>query len=291
MKKLLLIIGILSCWILAGRAQVTVEVVLDQRQFLPDESMPVAVKITNRSGQEIHLGADPKWLTFSIESEEGFDVQKYAEVPVLGPFDLESSQMATKRVDVGPYFTMNKAGRYRIVATLRMKDWGAQIPSTPAFFDVVRGTSLWTEDFGVPPADPAKRHEPDLRTYSLVKVSYLTAQMKLFVRVSNASDGRVYKVTPVGPLVSFSAPEAQVDPQANLHILYQSGAATFTYQIIDPQGTIFRQELYDYVTTHPRLGVNDQGEIMVQGGVRRLKSDEMPAVKMPDEIQFPARKP
>ena len=95
-------LGMLAGIITSSPAQVTLEVVLDQKQFLPGESLPVAVKITNLSGQSLHLGAEPNWLTFSVESADGFVVLKNAEVPVLGEFDLASSQMATKRVDLHP---------------------------------------------------------------------------------------------------------------------------------------------------------------------------------------------
>ena len=289
MKKLFFMVGILFAWVLAGMAQVNVEVVVSQRQFLPNESMPVAVRITNRSGQQLHFGEEPNWLTFSIESEEGADVVKNGEPAVQGAFDLESSQMGTKRVDLGPCFTLTKAGRYKIVATVRLKDWGSEIVSLPTFIDVIKGTPLWSQDFGLPTPDNATKREPELRNFSLIKVSYLTAQLRLYVQVSNAANGQVYKVTAVGPLVSFSDPEAQVDPQGNLHVLYQSGASIFSYDVIDPGGNPFEHELYDYVTKHPRLGVNDQGEITVIGGVRRLKSDEMPMVKMPSEVTVPVR--
>lgn len=287
MKKFLIIIGILGWAVFNGLAQVTVEVTLTQNEFLPSEGLPVAVKITNRSGQRLHLGEDPNWLTFNVESVDGFNVIKTAEVPVTGAFDLESSQMAIKRVDLQPYFIMNQAGRYRIVATLRIKDWAAEEPSEPKLFDVVNGVTLWSQDFGVP--GTAEGHAPEARKYSLIKVNYLLSQLRLYVQVSDPADAQVYKVRAVGPMVSFSQPEEQVDQSSNLHVLYQTGASIFSYTVIDPGGAIVSRELYDYVNSRPRLGVNDQGQVVVVGGVRRLKPAEMPMVKMPNEVQIPAK--
>jgi len=287
MKKLLIILGILAWTVFNGLAQVTVEVTLNQNEFLPGEALPAAIKITNRSGQRIHLGEDANWLTFNVESVDGFNVIKTAEVPVVGPFDLESSQMATKRVDLQPYFILNQAGRYRIVATLRIKDWAAQEPSQAKLFDIVDGVTLWAQDFGVP--GPSDGHAPQARKYSLIKVNYLLSQLRLYVQVSNPTDAQVYKVQAVGQMVSFSQPEAQVDQYSFLHVLYQTGAQIFSYTIIDPSGGIVSRELYDYVNSRPRLAVNAQGEVVVTGGVRRLKSSEMPMVKMPNEVQIPAK--
>jgi len=109
MKTLLVVaLAVLAGW--GASAQVSVELLLDQDDFLPCEAVPLAVKITNRSGQQLHLGADPDWLTFNVEAADGFVVTKNAEVPVTGAFDLENSQLAIKRVDLQPYFSMTKPG-------------------------------------------------------------------------------------------------------------------------------------------------------------------------------------
>ncbi len=289
MKNFLFIFGIISGWVTITSAQVTLEVALDQKQYLPSESIPTDVKITNRSGQPMHLGEEVNWLTFGVESEDGFVVFKNAEVPVVGPFDLESSQMATKHVDLAPYFTLNKAGRYHVTATLRIKDWSAQETSEPTFFDVVNGVNIWSQEFGVPMPPDATNRVPELRKYTLIKANYLRTQLRLYAQVSDPSDARVYKVVSVGPLVSFSQPEAQVDRLGDLHVLYQSGASIFSYTVMDANGEFVRREIFDYVNSRPRLQVNTDGELTVAGGVRRLKPTEMPRVKMPNEVLEPAR--
>lgn len=287
MNKLLLIVGIFGCAVLGVSAQVTVELTVDQKQFLPGEALPVAAKITNRSGQRLHLGADPGWLTFNVESVDGPSVVKLGDVPVMGEFDLESSQMAIKRVDLEPYFSLSQPGRYRILATLHIKDWAAETTSVPVSFDVINGVTLWTQDFGVPSTNSGR--QPEVRTYSLIKANYLATQLRLYAQVSNPADGQVIKVRAIGGLVSFSQPEAVVDRHSRLHILYQNGARVFNYTILDPAGTIVGQEVYEYISSRPRLAVDEQGEVVVVGGTRHLKPEEMPDVKMPAEVQIPAK--
>jgi hypothetical protein len=289
MKKLLFMLGMLAGWVLTGSAQVTVEAVMEQQQYLPSESLLVTVKITNQSGQTLHLGEDPNWLTFSIESEDGFVVLKNGDAPVLGPFDIQSSQMATKRVDLEPFFTLNKAGRYHVVATLRIKDWSAQEASEPAFFDVINGVNIWSQEFGLPVLPEAVNRVPEVRQYTLIKANYLKSQLRLYAQVSDPGDARIYKVINVGPLVSFSQPEAQVDRTGNLQVLYQCGSTLFSYTVMDPNGEFVRREIYDYVNSRPRLSMDTNGDLTVIGGVRRLKPTEMPRVKMPNEVFEPAR--
>jgi len=282
-----LVLAALVCF--RASAQVKVEVVLEQEQFLPSEAVPVAVKIINRSGQPLHLGEEANWLTFDVESADGLIVVKNAEVPVLGGFDLNSSQMATKRVDLAPYFGITKPGRYRVVATVRIKDWQAETASPPKNFDVITGAKLWSQDFGVPAPAGATNRAPEVRKYTLQKANYLRTQLRLYVEVSDAAEAQVFKVVSIGKTVSFSSPETQLDRNSNLHVLWQSGAAYFTYAVVNPDGGLVRQEVYDYAPTspRPRLSMADDSTVTVYGGVRRVQPEPMPMVKSPNELPPP----
>ena len=72
-------------------------------------------------------------------SADGNVVVKNGEVPVVEPFDLESSQMATKRVDIQPYFQLGRIGRFKLTASMHIKEWSVTVNSMPVQFDVVTG--------------------------------------------------------------------------------------------------------------------------------------------------------
>jgi hypothetical protein len=282
--KTLFAVLLAALFVSRASAQVTVELALDQDQFLPSETLPLAVKITNRSGQQLHLGEDPAWLTFNVESTDGFVIIKNGEVPVVGPFDLESSQMAIKRVDLQPYFQMTRQGHYRVTATLRIRDWSAQVVSAPKMFDIINGAKLWAQDFGVP---NGTNRPPEARRYTLEQANYLAEQLRLYVQVSDPSESVIYKVNALGPMVSFSHTEAQVDRFSRLKVLWQTGAQTFSYSVVNPDGSVAEQQTYDNFTSRPRLVLNGDGDVVVLGGTRRLKPSEYPAVKSPDELPPP----
>lgn len=279
--RTLFVFGLLLLGIFRAVAQVSVELSLDQNDFLPSEAVPLAVKITNRSGQQLHLGADADWLTFNVESSDGFVVIKNAEVPVTGEFDLETSQLAIKRVDLQPYFSMTKPGRYHVIATLHIRDWSAQMASAPQHFDVIAGAKLWAQDFGVP---SATNGAPEVRKYTLEQANYLKEQLRLYVQVSDSAESTVYKVSALGPMVSFSHPEAQVDRQSRLNVLWQTGAQSFSYSIVNPDGSLAATDYYDNFYSRPRLAVNDNGDVVVLGGTRRPKPTDLPVVKSPNEL-------
>jgi hypothetical protein len=287
MKTLLVSFLALLAWFGAS-AQVSLEVVMDQDQFLPSESMRLAVKITNRSGQELHLGATPDWLTFSVESEDNFVVVKNADVPVVEPFDLESSQMATKHVDLEPYFQMGRPARYKVTATLRIKEWGQTVSSAPAHFDVVNGGELWSQDFGVM---MVSNTPPEARRYTLLKANYLREQLRLYVEVTTGDGSQVFKVTPLGPMVSFSVPEEQVDPANRLHVLWQTGAQSFSYVVVSANGTVASRDTYDNFNSRPHLSVTGDGAVAVVGGVRRPKAGDVPQVRLPQPQPIPVPPP
>lgn len=266
----------------SASAQVMVEVTQDQQQFLPGESLPVAVRVINRSGQQLHFGADAEWLTFTLETRDGRVVDKTGEVPVLGEFDLDSSEVGIKRVDLAPYFALSEQGQYFITATVRIKKWGQEVSSRPHPFDIIQGAKLWEQEVGVPPSVTASNLPPTIRHYILQQANYLRGQLRLYLRVVDEY-GRSIKVVPVGPMISFGHPDPpQIDRSSNLHVLYQNGASSFSYTMFNPNGELTIRQLYDYINTRPHLRVDPTGQIAVVGGVRRLTDNDVPP-SSPDE--------
>ena len=286
MKISSLIAALILLPLFGATAQVvTVQVTMQQSEFLPGETMPVTVRVENNSGQTLHLGADSKWLTFDVESlDSQTPVQPIADPPVIGPFDLGSSELATKTVDLAPCFALNQPGSYNVTATVHIHAWGTDTASPPVDFDIVQGAELWSEEFGVPVPPGVTNRMPEIRKFTLEEANYLRRQLRLYVMVTDPTGARVIKVDAVGPMVSFSRPEAQLDRLSNLHVLYQCGAQSFLYSVVNPNGIITQQDIYDYFGTRPRLALDAAGDIIVKGGVRRVRVGEVPPVKPPDEL-------
>ena len=265
--------------VVALRAQVTVEVRLEQDQFLPGETLTAAVRVTNRSGRTLRLGEDEDWLSFSVESLEGRVVPHTGEAPVAGAFELETSKVATKRVDLAPYFALTEQGRYSIVATVKIKEWEHLINSSPKNFYIIEGAKLWEQTFGLPQARLNDTNAPEVRRYILQQANYLKGQIRLYLRLTDGTGAKALRVFPIGQLVSFSRPDPQVDRLSNLHVLYANGPHSYSYTLFDPDGELLRREIYDYVGSRPRLQPDEEGNIKVVGGVRRVVANEVLAIK------------
>jgi hypothetical protein len=273
MKFFLPLLG--CCFALAPvvSAQVNAELALGQEQFLPGESLEVGVRITNYSGQTLHVGKGADWLRFVIEGRDNDLVPSTGEVPVQAEFDVESSTVATRRVDLAPYFALTKPGHYRVTATVKLKQWDKEVVTPAKSFNIIAGTKLWEQDFGLP---ATAGQPPEVRKYALQQAIHLK-QLKLYARVTDASESRVYRVFPIGPIISFSKPECQIDKSSNLHVLYQTGARTFNYSVINWDGLLLVRQTYEYTETRPVLRVDRDRRIYIGGGARRVSSDDLPS--------------
>jgi len=268
--RLLAITGIVSLSLLGARAQVTVDLVLDQEQFLRDESVPVKVRITNRSGRTLKLGGTADWLNFTLESREGRNIASLGELALKEEFTIESSMVATRQVDIAPLYNLALPGRYTISAEVKIPEWGQEIASKSKTFSVVGSAPLWEQVVGVPGTSGV----PEIRKYVLQQAQ--VKQLKLYVRVTDQNDYKTFKLMPVGQMVSFSRPEAQVDKESNLHLLFQSGARSFIYAVVTPQGDLILRQRHDYARTRPTLRLSEDGQIAVGGGQRFFSKDDFP---------------
>ncbi len=265
-------------WVATASAQVTAEVVLDQEHFLAGEEVTAAVRIINRSGQTLHLGDSPNWLTFAVEARDGLGVAKSGEVPVVKPFTLANGEMATRRVTLTPYFALDRIGRYRVSASIEIPGWDRTVAVVPKSFDVIKGARIWAQEFGLKLPAGVTNQTPEVRRYSLEQANHLRSQLQLYLRVTDMSDGNILKVTKIGPLVSFSQPEAQVDQNSHLHVLYQQNARTYLYTVLNPDGAILVQQTHEITSSRPRLAPDEFGSFYVMGGARRLTPNDLPAL-------------
>jgi hypothetical protein len=287
--------GILLCVLLLaslGRlsAQVTVEILTAQDQFLPGEAVHVTARITNRSGQTLKFGHEKGWLKFAVSTREGYVATRQNDIPDSEEFTLQSSEFANVKLDLAPLFALDKPGHYKITATVAIPSWKRQINSEPKAIDVISGARIWQQEFGMPKAATDTNGPPEMRTFALQEANYLRGNLMLYAQVTDGG-GRFNRVTAVGPMISFSHPVAKVDKVSNLHVLYQNGPRSFNYTVLNPECEILQRQSYEFAsqpTSQPRLVADDNGEITVQGGVRRISRDDIPAPTFPVVNDVPA---
>ena len=225
-----------------------------------NETIPVTVHISNRSGKPLKIGETTDWLSFNVESRDGKTLSPGQDVFAGGNFELESAGSVTKVIDIGPAYDLTHPGTYKLTAVARFQSLGLTASSQSHAFDVVRGTSLWEEVCGVPESVGS----PQFIRYSLLQ-SYRGKELRLFVRIAEEPESAVARVLPLGPVVSFATPEKFIDRKSDLHLLYQSGARSYDYFRITPQGTLAAKKTYDGSTSRPHLKIAEDGTATLHG--------------------------
>ncbi|HEY3861250.1 MAG TPA: hypothetical protein VGO59_05115 [Verrucomicrobiae bacterium] len=280
MRKIAILLVLLGAAVHVARAQhagITAELRLDQDQFLPDEDLHVKLRIVNRSGQRLSLGDSDQWITFAIAGEHETIVPRLGEMPVKHPFTLLSGQSITLEFNPTPYFGFRHQGLYSMGASITVPQWKQAIPCKPVTFMISTGVPL--PDFanvavGVRLPSGVTNQAPDVRHYTLLKVSYLD-EVKLYFRLTD-DGGQTLRVFPLARIVDFGRPQAQIDGSNRLHVLVQTDARIFTYLVLDVNGNMLARQSHEYAESRPTLRSGDDGQIYVGGGHRVLLASDIP---------------
>jgi hypothetical protein len=186
------------------------------------------------------------------------------------------------RADLAPYFAITHSGRYTVTATLHLEKWNRDVASQPVHFDVVTGTKIWEQTFGLPHT-AVNGGEPETRKYILQQAT-LVKRMNLYFRLMDANETRSFKIFSIGPMISFSNPQEQVDQLSRLHLLYQVNAHIYSYLVMDTDGNIIARQTYFYSNSAPHLKADDAGNAIIIGGVRHLSDSDIPPSRNPIAI-------
>ncbi len=261
-----------------------VEVSLEEKIFLPGEDIVVAVRVSNLSGRPVVFGASTNWLTFYAESKAGRVVARLGQVPVQGEFTLESAKAGTKWWNLQPYFEFDEPGPYNLYAELRLPGWEERLVSEPVDIQIQPSRKIWEMAFGVPQAEGATNAAPEIRRYSLQSATR-AKERKLYARVTDEDETRIFRVVLLDRLLSFANPEQQLDIHSRLHVLFQTSGNLYTHCVLDPNGTIVLRNRHEITPAgRPRLAKDVAGNIVIRGGRRFPTPDDVPPYVPPPQI-------
>jgi hypothetical protein len=282
MKRIVVVWALLLGLLPLARCQdsgVSAELSLDQNQLLPDEKMYLKLTIQNRSGRDLLLGTESNWLTFSVQGEKKElvaqlrDDRDYCTNETTIPAGLTAS----RDFNMTPYFDFRQPGHYSIKATIRIPQWGLDVLVPPVSFSIVNGIRLANMPdmtVGVPFLQSSNQ-PPVIRKFFLER-SDIPGNIQLFVRVTDATGNRTWRLVPIGPYFSFTPPAVMLDRYNDLHVLHQTKAQLFTYCVIDTLGQILERQTYQYTDQRPVLRGDGSGGVAVAGGARVVTASDLP---------------
>lgn len=238
-------------------AQVNLDLQINRRQFIPHEPIPIAVRLTNRTGGELMLHGDNRrsWLNIMITDQRGNPIAPYrplsfqaAKIPV--------GRSIAKQLDLNTLFPLHSYGKFTVFAIITLPT-GESFQSSRKVFDIAKGRVVYEQRVGL----GGKARDYRLISFAPGRTSYLYFQAEL------VDERRVVLTYPIGELLQHRPPEATVDKGGRLNVLYLGAPDRYVHVLIDSTGKVSKRRIFKRgASGDPRLVAFANGEVKVAGG-------------------------
>lgn len=249
----------------AARAQIQVELKFARLQYVSYEPVLATVNITNLAGRDIELrdSDGQHWFGFEVTVGEGRLLAPEKTAESEPPLRVEAGKTVTRKVNLTPLFPVQDLGPYHVRANVFFGDLNRFFYSQTKVFQVTDARPIWQRTVGVPEGLPAAG---SVRTYSLLSNRF-PDHTKLYVRVEDKSTGAVYNTFPLGRVIAFDEPQAELDSGNTLHVLHCAAPRTWAYSHIGLNGQLLSRATYMETKSRPRLRRAAGGGIAIKGGM------------------------
>ncbi|MDQ3315520.1 MAG: hypothetical protein M3505_13030 [Verrucomicrobiota bacterium] len=252
--------------LLAGRAsaQIQVELKFPRVQYIAYEPLLATVKITNLAGRDIELREEngQPWFGFEVTAnEDRFLAPNTREGEP--PLRIESGKTVTRKINLTPNFPVQELGAYHVRANVYFADLNKFFYSQAKVVQVGEARPIWQRTVGVPEGTPGAG---SVRTYSLLSNRF-PDHTKLYVRVEDKTTGAVYNTFPLGRVIAFDDPQAELDQSNRLHVLHCAAPRTWSYAEVGLNGELLARQTFMETKSRPRLRRATDGGVAVKGGI------------------------
>lgn len=271
----------------AAVAQLQVEIVDPQPNYLLFEPIPLKIKIANGTGRVIELKdvGDKGWLRFLVTRGGAMMVKPTKSFSQPGMV-LEPGDVARFTFNLTPFYALRDPGGYNVQAVVRVPGFNADVMSRPAPFNVLRGREVWAKSLTPPGVGHPRKYS--LITHLVRDERQRLDRSYLYAQVESEAENLVFTCRQLGPIVQGDRIESMFDGGYGWHVLFRSGANTFAYYQFDIDGKVTEQKDLAKTQTRPRL-ITRGPQIELVGGLSRedfgtgdtLTGTQPPAVLTP----------
>lgn len=262
-----------------AHAQVQVQLKFSRLQYIADEPLIATIAITNRAGRDIDLQntEGQEWFGFEITRGEGETIGP-SQPAENEPLHLGAGQTVTRKINLTPLFPVQDFGVYHVRAHVYFAEFGRYFYSPAKVVEVTTAKPIWKQSVGVPDATP---QTGDVRTYSLL-TNRFADHSSLYVRVEDETRGTVYATYPLGHIISFDEPHAEIDQRNRLHVPQCVAPRTWSSATIGLDGQLLARETFLETKTRPHFKRTAEGDITIVGGMR-----DVPAAAKAGQAEIP----
>lgn len=248
-----------------AQAQLVVNVRTNKRVYVAYEPIIATVTVANRAGKDVVLGDHDgvSWLTLQVNVVGGDRLMPYSGTPRFEPRVLAKNAMVEQTVSLGHFYPLGGQDTYSVRASVFFPELGQSFVSNHATFRVSEGTIFWQEQIGLA---SERSGRSTYRRFMLLSFQE-DDHMSLFVRLKDERSNRVLATYALGRLVPHRDPQATIDAQSRLHVLFLTGPRFYRHSVIGPNGVREAEEIYQtHEGRHPQLVVSNAGNVRVAGG-------------------------
>lgn len=243
-----------------AQAQLQVELKFARLQYVAYEPVIATVKITNLAGRDVELRDEngQRWFGFEVTAGEGRLLAPESQLSEP-PLRIESGKTVTRKVNLTPLFPVEELGPYHVRGNVFFADLNRFFYTQTKVFQVSDARPIWQRTVGVPSSGA-------VRTYSLLSNRF-PDHTKLYVRVEDKSTGAVYSTFPLGRVIAFDEPQAELDQTNQLHVLHCAAPRTWIYSKVGLNGQLLSKSTIMETKTRPHLARGADGQVAVRGGM------------------------
>lgn len=267
-------------------AQLDVSVALARNTYVRDEPVVVEIKITNRAGKAVALGGPggQSWLMLDLKRADGTTVHATNGEPKFDSTMIKSGETLIRTIRLGYYYSIDEAAAYLVSCSVYFPDLQRWLPGSKALFNVNSPkAAFWERAVGLPPTHPQSNRYRRFRLFTNKSMTHgangNAEQTLLYVRITDEETGDNVATFPLGPLLTYINPQPAADRNGDLNILYMCGPQLFQYIVLDADGKIKNERIYQSAAETPTLMASADGTMSVRGGKIYDPNEEIKAKK------------
>lgn len=243
-----------------AEAQVRVQMTLNKKSYLINESIKATLQITNQTGSDLVLSASggKPWLTFNLKANS--EIVAQTTVANFSSIVVPTGKTVAKGVVLNAVYPLDGVGNYGCEATVHLREgYTGSVVSNRAGFSISTGRAAWSERVGVPGSSK------EVREYRLVNFSG-GGRFELFAEVHSVNGGYHISTIPLSEALNFRNPSGVLDKANTLHILYQVRPQFFVHANIGLDGNVISSSHIKRGKGTPALAKRADGSVIVVGG-------------------------
>ncbi len=229
-RNILLISGLLLLFTLSLEAQIALQLKLKDTRYLRYEPIDLTLIIRNNSGNTLIFGdsdINNGRIFFEVCGQNG----KIAPVfdksanPASGLI-LAAGDTRELRVSINMLHDMQREDNYSITAYLNHDRLSRTHLSNTVDLEVVEGLRIAEKNVGLPSVDDSSV----IKSIQLLLLLFDAKEEKLYC-LRAQDEENVYAVFRLGPYISGSKPQIEIDGSSSIHILIQVRPRLYSYLI------------------------------------------------------------